>query len=102
MTRWSRLMVLLGGVATLSVLLFSGAIGSTAPSQARDKPSNTSTLNAYKLVPAVEELDNVDTGNTGGQFSKVQIERLRCSSSGDPPKNGPSVTTLMALAPPCS
>lgn len=54
------------------------------PAAARDKPNNTATLNAYKLMPRVEELDNVGTGLTGGQLSKVQIERFRCGSSGNP------------------
>jgi hypothetical protein len=50
----------------------------------RDKPSSTAQLNVFKLLDAPEEFDNVASGQTGGQFSKVQIENFRCASSGNP------------------
>ena len=75
-------MIRILGLISLAVVL--ALTLSAAPSQARDKPSSTARLNAYKLLPAIEELDNVGTGQTGGQFSKVQIENFRCNTSGNP------------------
>lgn len=74
----TRILVLISLALVLALTL------SAAPSQARDKPSSTARLNAYKLVPDIGELDNVGTGQTGGQFSKVQIENFRCNTSGNP------------------
>ena len=52
---------------------------------ARDKPYSPSELLLRKLLPAPEQLDlQGGVGNTGGNFSKVQFERFRCESSGDP------------------
>ena len=53
---------------------------------ARDRPFDTSLLKAYKFVPPLAEKDLAPLGQTelGGQFSKSQIEKFRCSSSGNP------------------
>jgi hypothetical protein len=67
-------------VALLAVSL--GALTSSAV--ARDKP-NTGDLLRLKWLPAPEEFDlSGGVGITGGNFSKIQIERFRCESSGDP------------------
>jgi hypothetical protein len=64
------------------VVISVGALASTAV--ARDKP-NTGDLFRLKWLPAPEQFDlSAGQGITGGQFSKVQIERFRCESSGDP------------------
>jgi hypothetical protein len=64
------------------VVISVGALASTAV--ARDKP-NTGDLIRLKWLPAPEQFDlSAGQGMTGGQFSKVQIERFRCESSGDP------------------
>ncbi len=70
--------------ALISLALMLGVTLSAVPSQARDKPASTATLNAFKLMPGIEELDNVGTGQTGGQFSKIQIDNFRCNTSGNP------------------
>jgi hypothetical protein len=50
---------------------------------ARDKPASTSGLYVGpRLIQA--ELDAAEAGIDGSKQSKVQIERFRCSSSGDP------------------
>ena len=55
------------------------------PAGARDKPISPTDLLLLKLLPAPEQFDlSGKVGNTGGNFSKVQIERFRCASSGDP------------------
>ena len=52
---------------------------------ARDRPFSTADLIAIKLMPALKDFDlSVQPGNTGGNFSKEQIERFRCTSSGNP------------------
>jgi hypothetical protein len=55
----------------------------TVPSLGRDKPN---VLFALKWLPAPEQFDLNMPGMTGGggQFSKVQIERFRCFTSGAP------------------
>lgn len=65
------------------VLFVLGAVASSAV--ARDKPNVSPDLFAIKWLPAPEQFDlDGGAGMTGGQFSKEQIERFRCSSSGDP------------------
>ena len=55
------------------------------PAVARDKPITPTDLLLMKLLPAPEQLDlSGGVGNTGGNFSKEQIERFRCASSGNP------------------
>jgi hypothetical protein len=54
-----------------------------APSAGRDRPFSTADLIAMKLVPYKHSLFNLP-GTGGGQFSKTQIERFRCTSAGDP------------------
>lgn len=70
-------------VVFLGVLLLAVA-GLAEPSAARDRPFGTSDLIAAKWKPHISELDSGGTGITDGQFSKVQIERFRCTSSGNP------------------
>ncbi|HEU4758548.1 MAG TPA: sialidase family protein [Dehalococcoidia bacterium] len=73
-------------LALAATLLFAGALPSAtaAGDKSNGKPKDTSSLIAYKLLPAPEELDLARPGNTGGQFSKEQIERFTCASAGDP------------------
>jgi hypothetical protein len=54
----------------------------TQPASARIK--GDPNLFAIKWLPAPELFDPSGPGNTGGNFSKEQIERFRCESSGDP------------------
>lgn len=55
----------------------------TVPASARIK--GDPNLFAIKWLPAPEQFDlSGAVGNTGGNFSKEQIERFRCESSGDP------------------
>ncbi len=69
------LTVLLAVAVSISVMAL--------PSLGRDKPN---VLFAMKWLPAPEQFDLNMPGMTGagGQFSKVQIERFRCSTSGTP------------------
>jgi hypothetical protein len=56
-------------------------------SSGRDRPFNTSRLIATKIAPSLIEKDLAPLGQTdlgGGQFSKEQIQKFRCSSSGNP------------------
>jgi hypothetical protein len=69
-----RLVVLVGAVAI-------GLLAMT-PAFSGDRPFNTSQMVVRPDVPAV--VGEVAPGNTGGNFSKTQIERFRCESSGDP------------------
>jgi hypothetical protein len=59
-----------------------------APSTGRDRPFGSSQLNAFKKSPLRAELGagfrGGMAGNTTGIFSKVQIERFRCTSGGNP------------------
>jgi hypothetical protein len=55
----------------------------TVPAGARIK--GDPNLFAIKWLPAPEQFDlSGGVGQTGGQFSKVQIERFTCNSSGNP------------------
>jgi hypothetical protein len=77
----ARRLVLVCLAALLICALLAGA------SVARDRPFSTAGLIAMKWGPAPEEKD-LGTGggqsDSGGQFSKTQIERFRCASSGNP------------------
>ena len=67
-----------------TVTLVIGMVGVNAgPSAGRDRPFSTSDLIAMKLLPAPQQFDLLP-GLAGGQFSKKQIERFTCESSGDP------------------
>jgi hypothetical protein len=68
--------------SVLLALLLAG--GAALPAVGRDKPNASSELFPRKWLPAPEQLDLDGTGNTGGQFSKEQIERFRCTSTGNP------------------
>ncbi len=76
-------------VAAVAIAVAGMAIASTAmagPSSGRDKPGGyEAPLRPLSLFRPFElSADAGGPGNTGGQFSKVQIERFRCLSSGDP------------------
>ncbi|MET0740515.1 MAG: hypothetical protein ABWZ26_03060, partial [Candidatus Nanopelagicales bacterium] len=70
----------LGGAGLLVAL-------AAAPSAGRDRPFGAADLVALKWGPAPEEKD-LGTGGglpaPGGQFTKSQIERFRCTSAGNP------------------
>jgi len=51
---------------------------------AGDRPFSTSDLIAMRLAPIPKDPGATNIVGGGGSFSKVQIERFRCSSSGDP------------------
>jgi hypothetical protein len=68
--------VVLASVVVLAMTLLA------APSSGRDRPFSTSQMIAIKLLPAPQQFDL--PGLAGGQFSKKQIERFRCQTSGDP------------------
>jgi hypothetical protein len=83
-----RVLVLLAAAVVCSTV-FAGA------SSGRDRPFSTAELIAFKWGPAPEERElGTGTGNTGagGQFSKEQIERFRCSSAA--PANGTPATFM--------
>jgi hypothetical protein len=63
-------------------------VGSTLPGDASDRPFSTAKLIAMKWAPMRHDLglSNDSSGMTGDQFSKEQIERFRCGSTGDPAK----------------
>jgi hypothetical protein len=70
-------------LAAIAILVV--AFGVMTPALvARDKPNVSSELFPQKWLPAPEQLDFGGVGQSSGQFSKVQIERFRCESSGDP------------------
>lgn len=64
-------------VATLVLASFAG------PSVGRDRPFNTSRLIAFQRIAHKPGFFSLP-GTGGGRFSKTQIERFRCSSSGNP------------------
>jgi hypothetical protein len=64
-------------VAALVLAVFAGS------SSGRDRPFSTSRLVAMRWIPYQPSFWNLP-GTGGGQFSTVQIENFRCSSSGDP------------------
>ncbi len=68
-------------IATAVVLGSAFPVGQLA---AKDRPYGASQLIAAKLAPNRDVFDLGAAGNTGGNFSKTKIERLRCESSGDP------------------
>ncbi len=69
----------------IAVSTLALALGLAAPGAlAKDRPFGSDEIIAMRLSPSL--LDPGSTGITGGsgQFSKVQIERFRCESSGNP------------------
>jgi hypothetical protein len=79
--------MLAGNRTILRALAVMGIVAGllTGTVSARDKPNSPSELFPLKWLPAPQQLDLAGgVGNTGGQFSKVQIEQFRCESSGDP------------------
>jgi hypothetical protein len=66
-----------GLIAAVALL----ALG-TGPTAARDKPASTSTLQMTKLGTGQEDV--LSQMDASGPFSKTQIERFRCTSSGNP------------------
>ena len=76
----ARAMFVLGVIALAAAVLVGSSAG-------RDRPFSTAELIALKWGPVPEARDaGGGPGNTdtGGQFTKSQIERFRCTSSGDP------------------
>ena len=73
---------ILFALAIILMLLVVSAL----PGDARDRPFSTSELIAMKWAPVRHDLglSNDSAGMTGGQFSKEQIERFRCTSTGNP------------------
>ncbi|HYU84701.1 MAG TPA: sialidase family protein, partial [Kribbellaceae bacterium] len=72
-------------VAVLGAALL--VLASSVPSSGRDRPFGAADLVALKWGPAPEEKEagtGVGNSDPGGQFSKEQIERFRCSSAGNP------------------
>jgi hypothetical protein len=67
-------------VVSAAMLVLAVFAGSSA---GRDRPFSTSRLIAMKLIPNDPNFFSLP-GTSGGQFSKVQVEAFRCSSSGDP------------------
>jgi len=62
------------------------ALGLAAPGAlAKDRPFGTDEIIAMKLSPSLLDPGSAGMSGSGsGQFSKVQIERFRCESSGNP------------------
>jgi hypothetical protein len=57
----------------------------TPAAVARDKPNVPHDLQLFKMLASPAQYDfGGGAGQTGGQFSKEQIERFTCESSGDP------------------
>jgi hypothetical protein len=73
-----------GLIGFTTVVLIAAALAGA--SSGRDTANGTARdFLAHKLIPAPEEKDvGAGTTDPGGPFSKTQIERFRCSSSGDP------------------
>ena len=73
-------------VAIAAVGMAMAGTAMAGPSSGRDKPGgDEAPVRPLSLFRPFElSADAGGPGNTGGQFSKVQIERFRCSSSGDP------------------
>jgi hypothetical protein len=71
-----RFLVLLSA-ALLTLVMFAGT------SAGRDRPFGTTRLIYFQRVPHQPGFFNLP-GTGGGQFSKVQIENFRCSTSGNP------------------
>jgi hypothetical protein len=67
-------------ILVVSALLISATAMTVV---ARDKPASTSRLSVdLRLAPF--DAGTLRPGQSGGQFSKTQIENFRCSSGGDP------------------
>jgi hypothetical protein len=71
-------------IAGVIAALTAGVAGAV-PSNGRDKPGGIeSIVRPLSLFRPFENAPEGGPGNTGGQLSKVQIERFRCESSGNP------------------
>jgi hypothetical protein len=68
------------------IALFMAFAVLASPASGRDKPFGTSNLNVFtaKLGTPSVLVEAEVKGNTGGSFSKQQIVRLTCTSTGDP------------------
>jgi hypothetical protein len=66
--------------ALLALGLFAAMV---LPANAVEKPYGSRNLFVFKFLRGGPTAPG-DSGNTGGQFSKEQIERFRCTSSGNP------------------
>jgi len=67
-------------------LLLAAVVAGTlaGASVARDRPFGTTNITAGKFGPFTQVGGGAGQTDSEGQFSKVQIERFRCSSSGNP------------------
>jgi hypothetical protein len=70
-------------LAVILVVGFAGATFVASPSAGRDRPFNTSGV-FVGPIDRRTDLDAAEAGIIGSKQSKVQIERFRCSSSGNP------------------
>lgn len=69
---------------TIAIIAMAGLLLAALPgvSTGRDRPSGTSRLFLRKWAPSLKDYSgSLDgSGNTGGNFSKAVIERIRCDS----------------------
>jgi hypothetical protein len=70
-------------VALVTAIVWVGSL--SGPSVAQDRPFSTARLKLSKLwYPQLGADGATGLSDPGGPFSKVRIERFRCTSSGDP------------------
>ncbi len=80
---WKHLRLLFGvGLILTTGLSVMGAASGQTPDG--DPPIPPSEFFPVKWLPAPEQFDFNNQVGAGGPFSKTQIERFRCESSGDP------------------
>ena len=60
------------------------AVSAVAPVVARDRPFGTSTIHFDKFLTPTSLVEAPFAGQSGGQFSKQQLTKLTCESSGNP------------------
>jgi hypothetical protein len=61
------------------------ALGTALPVVAKDRPFGSDEIIAMKMSPQLRDPGaGAMTGLGGGQFSKVQVERFRCDTTGNP------------------
>ena len=69
-------------LGSLAIVVLTGTLAGV--SVARDRPFSTANLVAGKFGPFTAVDGGTGQTDSSGPFSKVQIERFRCSSSGNP------------------
>ncbi len=70
-------------LSILSAVLLGASVLAPAVT-AGDRPFSTSDLIAMRLAPTPKDPGATNIVGGGGAFSKVQIEKFRCASSGNP------------------